>query len=809
LEPALRDKIQGAFGEHAVDKREALQAGFELMPRFVTEFLLARAREKRGSISVTEVRDRIHDHSVDAGRRGAFLSGLMREGRAQAIALLDVEPRPQQNQHVARIAQLDAQDFAISDVLVERFPELLYGGLWGSVSLRYEPSGTTARISVEDFTPYQVTRPDVDLLRRARREFTLDEWLDLLVTSAGYRPEAFGGLRHKLLLLSRLVPLTQSNVNLVELGPRGTGKSYLLRSLTSRAYLLAGARATPASLLYDLRLNQIGIVGRKKALVFDEIGATSFPDRSLVAALKDYMESGQIARGGRALVSDCSFLLTGNLDLGPDGKSPSREYIHLFEEFPAALRDTAIVDRIHGFIPGWELPKIRDDVLADGVGLLSDYFGEVLCELRRDVRFLELAKAQVHLEDATIRDKTAVERITAGLLRMLYPDRNVAENELPEVVQVAVELRQRVHQQLERMAPGEYRAKTLRFPGMGPTIAPDLIRARSLQDADVEANHKSLVGKITILTVSPIGGGDVGFVECAHVDGLGLSVTGLHGVVLEHSVRAAYDALLFQGRDFGLAPERLRDGKMSVHLVNIASPKDGPSAGLAFGIAMLSAATGRRVAKGLALTGELSLQGNVLAIGGLPEKLAAAMTHGRKTVIIPAQNADELAQLPEAVAALDIRPVRTLAEAVAIAFEPVQGAVAAAVPPAAAVLEPPSHRDELVVALSEDLSPSEIPDLASAVRLHFEEIRKAAAERPYLPVELAAQLADGLERVLGSYASLDGQGRRAVVAAARYFVATEDAADDLQSPQGGLDDDLAVFNEVMTRIGREDLAIRE
>lgn len=670
MEIALQEKIKRVFGPLAVDKTQALHAGFELMPRFVTEFLLASARAKSADMSVAEVRDRIRRYSVDADRKGEFISRLMRDGKATLIALLEVEPRPERNVHIGRIAQLDGYELAVDDVLVSECPELLYGGLWGSCALRYDLGGSKPRIVVESFKPYQLTRPDMDLFRRARAEFTFEEWITLLVTSAGYRPEAFQSLRQQLLVLTRLVPLTQGNVNLIEMGPRGTGKSYLLRNLSARVFLLAGARATPASLLYDLARKQVGVVGRKKAVVFDEIGATKFPDQSLVAALKDYMESGHISRGGRDLVADCSFFFAGNIELDADGQSPHRSYVHLFETLPRELCDVAIADRIHGFLPGWEMPKISDSVLADGVGLISDYFGEVLGELRRDVGFQDQVRQHANLSaegaSLTIRDRNGVERLATGLLKMLYPNGQVEEQGMREVLEVAVELRQRVHDQLTRMAPGEFQRKRIQFPGMRPSSLNS--GAGRMEDHDVLVNQKELVGKITILTVAETGGGDVGFVECAHVDGSGLSLTGIRGPVLDQSVKAAYDALLHLGRGLGLPPDRLRTKKMSAHLVNIAQLREGPSAGLAFALAMLSAATGRPIRTALAVTGELSIQGNVGGVGGVAAKLTAAIRHGRRHVIIPAANAAELARLPEIVQNLEVHPVQTLQEAVAIAL---------------------------------------------------------------------------------------------------------------------------------------------
>ena len=811
MESDLRERLVSVLGEYVVDKREALQAGFELMPRFVTEFLLAKARAKGNQMSVRDVRERMRRHWVDADRRGEFISRLMRDRAVTLIALLDVEPRPHKNKHIARIAQIDGSEIAVSDDLPKRYPELLYGGLWGSCSLTYDPDTNPKRpeIRVVEFAPYQLTKPNMDLFKEARRRFSTEEWIEVLITSAGYRPAAFPTLRQRFLVLSRLVPLVQPNVNLIELGPRGTGKSYLLRNLSPRVYLVAGARATPAALLYDLQKKAVGIVGRKKVVVFDEIGATTFPDRSLVAALKDFMESGTISRGGRQLVSDCSLLFTGNLDIGADGR-PSRDYLHLFEALPRELSDTAVGDRIHGFIPGWELPKISDDVLADGVGFLSDYFGEVLGGLRREVSFLETVRSSARLENATIRDKHAIERLAAGMLKLLYPDGRIEDDGLHRCLELAIDLRSRVHQQLERMAPGEFRAKRISFPGMGESRAPDLGPQRSLEERDIEANHRDVVGRITILLVGERGGGDVGFVECAHVDGRGQpTVTGLRGPVLDQSVRASYDALLHLGTGLGLSPNRLAARRMSVHLVNMAEGKEGPSAGLAIALAMYSAATGRPIRRGLAVTGELSVHGHVGAIGGVLEKLHAAARHGRSLVLIPSANAAELSRAPELLREMRVEPVATLEAAIKLAFdvpgtddEPLVADDDGQPSLVETVTDEPPPGQRLLALLTEDLAPEALPALAADVRDHAERIARSAAEPNG---RLAASLAAALVSLLEIYLTLEPRHRGLVVGTARYFVQQLDERNDLDP--GGLDDDIEVFNWVVRQIGRPELML--
>ncbi|WP_437563002.1 BREX system Lon protease-like protein BrxL [Sorangium sp. So ce542] len=670
----LHARVAQVFGPLVVNKRAALLGGLERTPRFVTEYLIASAKARRADVELAEVRERIRRFSIDADRKNEFISRMMRDGNATLITLLEVEPVPDRNEHIARVAQLDGHVLNIKDEIIAANPELLYGGMWGSVGLRYDTSGAKPTMVVDTFTPYQLARPDTEAFRKGRARFSFDEWVDVMVTSTGYNPLSFATLRQKLLLLTRLVPLAESNVNLVELGPRNTGKSYLLRNLSSRVYLSSGARATPASLFYDLNKKRLGLLGVKKAVIFDEVNATAFPDPAFVAGLLDYMESGSISRGGRSMTSDCSLVFTGNIDLSADGVRPRADYPHLFAVLPKDLCTPAFVDRVHGFLPGWELPKISDHLLTDGVGFLSDYFGEVLTELRRDPTFADSVRARLdglrgEGGDVTIRDKKAIERLMNGLTRILFPDGRIDPEGFEAALRVAIELRSRVHKQLTKMAPGEFKEKAIHH---GDSSAPRLPEEQEklTDELDRKVNTEPTQAMVTMLYVyEGRGGGDRGFVQCSHLPGRNLAITGLRGLVLEESIKAAYDALLHLSPSLGLSPERLRARKMSVHLVNIADNRDGPSAGVAFALAMLSAVTGRAVRPALAVTGELALHGNILAVGGIPEKLHAALRHGRKMVLIPEANREDLRQIPEVTSKIDVRPVRTLEEAVDIALE--------------------------------------------------------------------------------------------------------------------------------------------
>ena len=128
-----------------------------------------------------------------------------------------------------------------------------------------------------------------------------------------------------------------------------------------------------------------------------------------------------------------------------------------------------------------------------------------------------------------------------------------------------------------------------------------------------------------------------------------LSMTGKLGDVMQESGRAALSYARSNARKLGLQGEFWKDTDIHVHVPDGATPKDGPSAGITMAVALISALSGRRVRKNLAMTGEITLRGHVLAIGGLNEKLLAAKRAGVRKVLIPAENERELSEINERV----------------------------------------------------------------------------------------------------------------------------------------------------------------
>ena len=669
----LDKKAHALLGDKVVVKSLASSAAFTRLPRYVSEYLIAKyVKPETWKADIANIQAKIAELLPDMDRRELLKDKLLSRGEVTLIDLVEVRIDLKGGQRLARLPALGDIKVRVWPNLTEENPGLLLGGLWGTAKVKYAPEmDAETPNELISFTPFQVGPPNLAAYRAKRGEFTTEEWAGLMLQSAGYAANAFPDFRTKMLLFARMVPLVERNVNLMELGPRQTGKTFLLRNLSPRVFTISGGRTTPANLFVNLSTKQVGILGTRKVVVFDEIAHTTFGDGDeTISTLKDFMESGQFSRGSIGFASDAGLVFAGNIDV--EGNQPHPKYDHLLEPLPDTLIDSAFHDRMHGYIPGWEVPKITPASVATGVGFVIDYFGEVLVKLRDD-SFIDAVRAVPMHAGLTRRDQTAVERLSSGLLKILHPDGKWTEPELLAIVLFASELRQRVHQQLCVLAPGEFKPRLIAPSSVTSHTAQDLL-AKALSPNNDRLNTEAVVGAVTGLGVTYRGereiSGDTILIQVSALNGSsGVEVTGLHGATLKDSVKAVYNLIRANFREFNIPEQRLKTQLVAVHLVKIAEAKDGPSAGLAFLVGMVSALSNRAIKPGFAFSGEVALHGEVGAVGGLTHKIAAAVKAGRKTVLIPAANAHVLNELsPELKAAVEIVLVATAKEAIALAL---------------------------------------------------------------------------------------------------------------------------------------------
>jgi ATP-dependent Lon protease len=191
------------------------------------------------------------------------------------------------------------------------------------------------------------------------------------------------------------------------------------------------------------------------------------------------------------------------------------------------------------------------------------------------------------------------------------------------------------------------------------------------------AQRTSVPGVATGLAWTPVGG-DILFVEAARMPGAGkLILTGQLGEVMKESAQAALSLVKARSQRLGIDAQALEKSDIHVHVPAGATPKDGPSAGVAMFVALTSLLTNRAVRSDVAMTGEISLRGLVLPIGGVKEKVLAALRAGIRTVMLPLRNQRDLEDIPaDARAQLEFVWLSEVDDAIAVALAP---------PPATAV----------------------------------------------------------------------------------------------------------------------------
>ena len=431
------------------------------VPAFVIEFLLGKYCASMDEETINEglefVRDTLSSKYVKPDEREAVKSAIKQHTTFEIIDKIDVKLVETHDKYWASLSNLNLDYINIGDSDVRAHDRLLLGGIWAEVTLRYDDSyifkGQNRPFFVESIRPIQLSNRNVESFIEARKRFTRDQWLDLLMRSMGYEPEhPYYTERRKLHYMLRLIPFVEKNFNSVELGPRGTGKSFVYQQMSPYCHLVSGGQTTTAQMFVNLSTGQRGLVCLWDVVAFDEAAGIRFNDKSGINIMKGYMEDGAFSRGRDIINAEGSIVFVGNID--GDIETIVRTS-NLFYPMPKEM-DTAFYDRIHAYVPGWEFQKTSDAAYTDHFGLVTDYLAEVFRELRKR-SYADYAdrdfKLGSHLGG---RDQKAVRKIVSGLIKLLHPDGEVTREEVEEYLTYALEMRRRVKEQLKKMGGLEY-----------------------------------------------------------------------------------------------------------------------------------------------------------------------------------------------------------------------------------------------------------------------------------------------------------------------------------------------------------------
>lgn len=423
--------VSEVFASLSIDKSRLPASGLTSagVPSFVGEWLLDKIVPGHGSLTSEElakVNSFVQKAFPRKDDKEEIIFNLTQNSFYKLIALMQVRVKLKKKteeipEPLARIPILNLEECSISPDLADKNRMLFRQGLWGKISLAMKHNGT---IEVMDFEPFQCSAIDLQAYAECRANFTTDQWRDLMFCSMGFNPEHPSySQTAKTWILARLLPLVEKNYHVMELAPKGTGKSFVFENISNKVKLISGGKITPARLLIDGRTKEIGLIGRHDVVVLDEVQSLTFdnPDE-IIGPLKNYLASGRYNRSGFAdIVSDCSLVMLANIELD-EQQRPKNEY-NLVTNLPKFFSETPFLDRFAGIIPGWEIPKFQRDMMANQVGLKMDFFGEALLSLRQDNRFLQYAQSNTQFDSKTnVRDQNAILKSAAGFLKILYPD---------------------------------------------------------------------------------------------------------------------------------------------------------------------------------------------------------------------------------------------------------------------------------------------------------------------------------------------------------------------------------------------------
>ena len=431
------------------------------MPVYVLEFLLGQycSSDDEAVIEqgVQNVKKILAENFVRPDEAQKILSRLRKKGSYTVIDMVTARLDMKRNLYVASFSNLGITNVLLDDEYPEKYDRLLCGGIWCIVQLDYEYVEEEKKngmpVQIRKLTPIQMPHVEIEELKEGRKQFTEDEWLDIMMRSIGMEPDELTE-REKWLLLLRMVPLVENNFNLCELGPRSTGKSHLYKEISPNSILVSGGQTTVANLFYNMGRKTVGLVGLWDCVAFDEVAGINFKDKDGIQIMKDYMASGSFARGKEEKAAFASMVFVGNINQSVDVLLKTSS---LFDPFPPEMgTDTAFLDRMHCYIPGWEIPKFRPEHFTDDYGFITDYLSEFVRELRKE-QYGDALDEYFRLgRNLNQRDTIAVRKMVGGLVKLMYPDGVYTKEQLEEILKIALEMRRRVKEQLKKLGGMEF-----------------------------------------------------------------------------------------------------------------------------------------------------------------------------------------------------------------------------------------------------------------------------------------------------------------------------------------------------------------
>lgn len=627
------------------------------VPVFVLEYLIANScstdDEEKIRTGMENVKRVLSEHYVNPEESSLIHSKIREKGRFKIIDKISVELDSKRDIYWAKLQNSNIKNGNISDDLVKQHEKMLMGGIWAIVDVEYDPSIKVGQnifpFVITDIKPIQLSSFDNTKIINKRKEFTKSEWLDILLRSCGYEPSADGvSDRIKMLLLSRLLPMVESNFNFIELGPRSTGKSFVFKELTPYAMLISGGQGTVAKLFVHGSTGKVGAVGQWDAICFDEATDKIFKERDAVPLMKDYMESGSFSRAGAGgeITGGASIILNGNINQPVETVLQTS---HLFSPLSDEVNiDTAFLDRIHFYLPGWEMIKFSPNHFTSSFGFSTDYFSEALKSFRRVTYTDALEKYYslgAHLKQ---RDTKPVKKTVSGLIKLMHPDGEYTKEDIKGYLEIALEMRRRVKEQLKRIGGMEFwdtnfsyidkESQEEFFVGLPEEKGSHLIENTPLPPGIcyTSTSDGENVALVRIETVVVAGSGK-------------LNITGVNNTAVKENIKNTYQYIKANEKTILSDNHSLKNYDITIQVTNLLGAAISSGIGSAVYIAIISALYKKNLKAGLAVLGNISVGGAIERVINFADKVTMLSENGAKSVIVPMDNLNELSNVPPTV----------------------------------------------------------------------------------------------------------------------------------------------------------------
>ena len=661
----LRENFDGKIVRKDLTKK--IKEGANV-PVYVLEFLLGQYcssdDEEILQSGMESVKQILANNYVRPDEAQKVLSKLRQHGSHTVIDMISVQLNLKKDRYEASFTNLGLTGIPIDETYPEKYDRLLCGGIWCIVQLEYESDEDAdvegygefndagvkykkkkdfSPIRIRSLTPIQMPHVDIEELKEGRKAFTKDEWLDILLRSTGMEPDEFT-YREKWLLLNRMLPLVENNFNFCELGPRSTGKSHLYKEISPNSILVSGGQTTVANLFYNMGRRQVGLVGLWDCVAFDEVAGINFKDKDGVQIMKDYMASGSFARGKEEISASASMVFVGNINQSVDMLLKTSS---LFDPFPPEMgTDTAFLDRMHCYNPGWEIPKFRPEHFTDDYGFITDYLAEFIRELRKE-NYGDAMDQYFRLgRNLNQRDTIAVRKMVDGYIKLLYPDGSFTKDDVAECLTMALEMRRRVKEQLKKLGGMEFYDVNFSY-----------IDNKTFEEKFVSVPEQS-GGKLIpegmcnpgqIYTVSRGKSGMIGVfrLESQMLPGSGkFERTGLGSDRdAKEATNTAFNFLKANGK-------RISGSISTTNKDYIVGYQDLQGIGMTDKLALptlislCSIALGKPAVSTLAILGEISISGTLIKVEDLANALQVCLDSGAKKVLLPITSAADLGTVP-------------------------------------------------------------------------------------------------------------------------------------------------------------------